>query len=108
MTSVLVLLSYGIKHFAPRASIVHPAHRQDLQVSASRVEPNGGAKSAGRRGVEGGSQSKVPHQVEEAVPAEAKQDGVGFDGGAPRRYRLSINLASVKDLDNATHVVRLR
>lgn len=70
----------------------------ESDVAPDRVPGTGGDKSDG-----GMKTSRTKAVQAEEMPLEGSRHAAG--GKVPRSYRLSINLASVKDLDNAAYVV---
>lgn len=73
----------------------------DGTVPGQRLSAGVGRASARTRGA-GAAVSTKSVQVEE-LPLEGERAAAG--GAVPRSYRLSVNLASVKDLENAAYVV---
>ena len=81
-----------------------------LEGDASQEE-TGGSRSAGRGGRHGERVSfgvRTAGVQAEEPPLERSRVAAGARGTVPRSYRMSINLASVKDLENAAYVVRGR
>lgn len=93
------------------------AEEEEFEDAGEEEKERGGGSSGGRGGrgrdgdrgsvgfaVGGTVRTNRGRAEEQEPPLEGTRTAAG--GTVPRRYRMSINLASVKDLENAAYVVR--